>query len=125
LRRGGGGRILVAERELRGAADVVALGIVDAELAQQDQALFVFHALGHRLQIEAAGQVDDRLHHLATGPALAQVTDELDVDLQVIDRELLEVGEPAVARAEVVESDLAAELVQRGDEPAADRLVAD
>ena len=102
---------------------MVALSYVATRSLECPQRLLVLDALGHRVQLEPVREVDDRLDHLARRHAVRQVADELDVDLEVVDRELLQIREAAVACPEVVERDLAAELVQGGDELAAGELV--
>ena len=99
--------------ERSGPGDVVALREVDAELAQQLERLGVLDALGDGLQAEAARERDDRLDDVGAGRVRREVAHELDVDLEEVERELLEVGEAAVAGAEVVEGELAAERVRR------------
>jgi hypothetical protein len=50
-------------------------------------------------------------------PAVAQVADELPVDLECVQRERVQVGQRRVAGAEVVEGDQEAEFVQFGESP--------
>jgi hypothetical protein len=102
-----------------------ALREVDAELEQQLERLRILDTLGDRLQLEAARERDDGLDDVAAGRVGREVADELDVDLQEVERQLLEVGEAAVARAEVVERELAAEVVQVLGERARGGLVRD
>jgi DNA-binding transcriptional LysR family regulator len=108
----------------RGAADPEPLREVDAELGQQAQGPLVLDALGDRADAEGAGEAHDRLDEVTAGLVARQLADELDVDLQEVDRQALEVGEPAVAGPEVVERDPAAEVAHRVQEALGDRLVA-
>jgi hypothetical protein len=54
-----------------------------------------------------------------------RVADELHVDLEEIDRQVLEVAEPAVARTEVVEGEFASEGTQPVREVAGRGVVLD
>ena len=92
--------------------DVVALGQVDAEPAQQRQRRGVLDPLGDRPQMEVAGQCQDGVDDVAARGAVGQVADELDVQLEVVDGYLLEVGQRAVAGAEIIQGDLAAQRVK-------------
>ena len=101
-----------------GLADQESLRVVDAELAQQVQRGLVLDTLGDRLDAEVLGHGDDRLHDLLIGGIDREVPDELDVDLDEGDRQVLQVGERAVAGAEVVEREAAAETTQAPGEVA-------
>src|ERR1700692_2154764 len=71
----------------------VALRVVDAEALQHVDDLLVLGELGNGL---LAGQVPDfidRTHHLAVDGIVQYLLDEAAVDLQVIDREVLEIAE--------------------------------
>ena len=67
-------------------------------------------ALGDDRQPERPGQRDDRLGHRAT--AVGQLGDERAVDLQLVHREVLQVGERGVPDAEVVDRDAHADRAQ-------------
>ena len=95
-----------------GAAEVEALSEVDAFLAEKVPRFFVFHPLGNRLDLEGLSQADDGPDEVLVSRVGEQVPYELDVDLQVPDRQILQVGEAAKAGAEVVESKAASKLGQ-------------
>ena len=101
------------------SAKVKALGKVDAVCPEQRQGLFVLDALRDRLETERLGQADDRGHDVAVGRIRGEVAHEVDVDLDVGERQVLEVGEAAVAGAEVVEGKTAADLAQAAGEASA------
>jgi hypothetical protein len=63
----------------RRAGDAAALGVVDAELAQELDPPVVLGTLGHRLLAEAAGEAHDGLNDLLAGLVDHEVADELDV----------------------------------------------
>ena len=63
------------------------------------------HTLGNDVQPEAAGEPDDRLGDRRIAGIGLEVGDERDVDLQRVDRKVLEVGQRRVAGAEVVDRD--------------------
>src|SRR5690242_10827059 len=58
----------------------------------------------------------DRTHHLAIDGVVQDLAHERSVDLEEVDREVLEVAERAQAGAEVVEREAATQLAQRLDE---------
>ncbi len=93
-----------------GAAEVEALGHVDAVLAQHLGGRVVLDELGDRRLAEAAGDLDDRLHGELVGVVAGHVADEVAVDLDQVEGQVLEVVEGAEAGAVVVDRDLAAEL---------------
>ena len=68
--------------------------------------------LGDRLLAHAPGDVDQRLHDSWFGGVLGEAADELAVDLEVVERQVLEVVEGAEAGAEVVEGEPAAQAAQ-------------
>jgi len=96
-------------RDAGSPADVVPLGIVDAELPQPGDGRPVADELGDRLGSEPVRQRHDRLDHELVGRRGAEVADELAVDLEVVEVEELEVGEGREPGAEVVDRQLAAE----------------
>ena len=55
----------------------------------------------------------DRLDHALVDAVIHDIADELTVDLQIVDGQILEVGERRQTAAEVVERELAAEGLQR------------
>jgi hypothetical protein len=98
------------------APDVEALHVVDAVVAQQLDGPVVAHELGDRGLAELAGELHDGLHHRLVGVALAQVPDEVAVDLQELERQVLEVVERAEAGPEVVQREAAADPPELGHE---------
>jgi hypothetical protein len=68
--------------------------------------------LHDRLNLELLRDSDDRADNLLVVLIIEQIPNELDVDLQVIDREMPEACEGSVANAEVVEGKRASELAQ-------------
>ena len=89
---------------------VVALGHVDAVLAQHLRRDVVLHVLGDRRLAEAAGDLHDRLNRKLVGIAVGHVADEGAVDLDQVEGDALQVVEGPEAGAVVVDRDLAAEL---------------
>src|SRR6266480_1835298 len=84
-----------------GAAEVITLGPVATEALEPVGLLGVLDSLCDHLQPEAAAQLDDGCGQRV--PALAGAVDERLVDLQNVDRELLQITERRVPGAEVVE----------------------
>src|SRR5258707_15367252 len=58
----------------------------------------------------------DRTHHLPVDGIVQYLFDEAAVDLQVIDREVLEIAERRQPGAEIIERELAAQFLQRLNE---------
>src|SRR5450759_1165818 len=94
-----------------GPPELEALGVVDAVVAQQPHRRLVADVLGDRLLAHAAGYADERLHDELVLARGGQGADEVAIDLQIAEREVLEVVEGAEAGAKVVERDGAAERV--------------
>ncbi len=58
----------------------------------------------------------DRSHHLPVDRIVQYLFDETAVDLEVVDRKVLQVSKGGQARPEIVKSELAAELLECVDE---------
>ncbi len=74
--------------------------------------------LGDDLQIEGPPELHHHAQQNQIRPLVLEDRDERPVDLELVDRQLLQVGQRAVSRAEVVERDADAErlqLVEEGD----------
>src|SRR3954451_17334775 len=95
-----------------GARQVEALDGVGAHGRQHPQRYLVFDALGGDHQPELMPEVDRRADDDLVLRILAQCSHESPVDLQLVHRQLLEVGERLVAGAEVGDGDLAPEAPQ-------------
>ena len=91
---------------------MVTLGVVDSHLQEFLQSGFILDAFGDRLDLELLGDPDDRADDLLVLRVGEQISDELDVDLQVVDGKMPEVGERSVTDAKVIECEGAAELAQ-------------
>ena len=74
--------------------------------------LLVGDELGDRLLAESLGDADDGLDHELVDLAVGGVLDELAVDLDVVERQVLEVVEGAEPGAEVVQREPAAVVAQ-------------
>ena len=99
----------------------VALREGDAEVAQDVGGGLVLDSFGDRVLAEVSGEGHDRADDEHVALAAGQVTDEVDVDLEVLGRKSLEVGEAGEAGSEVVQSEAAAELDQPLGERASPR----
>jgi hypothetical protein len=71
----------------------------------------VLHALGHGGQRQAVTELHDRPGNRPVRRR-REVGDEGAVDLQDVDRQAVEVGQRGVARPEVIDRDMDAELAQ-------------
>src|ERR1700724_4340043 len=108
-----GDRGLQHARRLR---DAVALRVIDAQTGEHLDDLGVLGKLGDGLLAGEVPDLVDRAHHLAVDRIAQDLAHEAAVDLEVIDREVLEVPEREQSGAEVIERELAAELLERLDE---------
>ena len=116
LVRGDRGAAAEPEVELGGgqrAAEVVALGAAAAQVDQRLQDALGLHALGDDVEAEVAGEVDRRADDHGVAVVVGHRGDEGAVDLDLVERQLLEVGERRLAGAEVVEREPDAERAQR------------
>ena len=93
-----------------------ALRVVDAVAAQHADRRLVADELGDRLPAHAANDARERPDDELVGARDGQAADEVAVDLQVAERQVLEVLERAEAGAEVVQRELAAERQHPGAE---------
>ena len=121
--RGSGGRGAPAGEHLHDLSngdrtgEEVALPEGAAHLAEAVSLRRLLDPLGDRLQVERAGEADDRLHEPCLAWVVDDVVDELLGDLQLVDREPLQVAERREPGAEVVDRDAhahGAELCQLG-----------
>ena len=76
-------------------------------------------ALGGGLDVERMGELGDRADDRARAVAGQQVLDEAAVDLELVEREALQIAERRIAGAEIVERDADAERAQRVEQPQA------
>ena len=88
----------------------IALGMVAAQFPQAARLTVRLDALRRDLKLQASSQADDGGDDRLVVGILLQVPHEAAVDLDMIDRELLQMGQRGVAGAEIVESDLDAML---------------
>src|SRR5882762_6819357 len=72
-------------------------------------------SLGHELEPERLPQAYDSLEECEVGGAAVDLGREAAVDLDDVDRETLKIGERCVTRAEVVEGELDASVLQGGE----------
>lgn len=89
-----------------------ALAITHALAAQQQRLILEFDALGNHLELQGMGHANDVRGDAAAGGVVPQGIDECLVDLQVVHRQGLQVGQAAITRAEVVDQHLMADVPQ-------------
>ena len=99
------------------STDVVALGQVAAQLAQEVECLHVLDAFGHDPQTHVVAQLDRRAHEFEVEllAGAGQAHDEGLIEFELADREAAEVGERREAGAEVVNRHHDAEVAQGFD----------
>jgi hypothetical protein len=88
-----------------GFADVVALGEVHAVPSQQVHRCGVPDKFSNRLLSKANGHLHDRFNDLLIVSVPGEIADELAVDLEVVERQMLEIMERAEARSEIVQGE--------------------
>src|SRR5581483_3684701 len=89
-----------------------ALHLVAAGKTQQHALLLGLDALDQHRQAERAPERDDRLDDDAAIGRLAEPEHETAVNLELVEREALQIAEIGIAGAEIVERDADTELVQ-------------
>src|ERR1700682_512488 len=92
--------------------DTIALGVVDAKTAQHVDDFQILGKLRDGLLSGQMADLVDGTHHFPIDGVMQNLLDEAAVDLQVVDREMLQVTERRQARTEVVERELAAQFLQ-------------
>ena len=103
-RNGVGGHVL---------AEIVALHHRAAERAQDLRLLSGFHALDDARQLQVPAEIDDGLDDVAAGRLRLDILDEAAVDLDLVQRQTMDVAQARKAGAEVVERDVHPERLQR------------
>src|SRR5450755_971818 len=98
--------------ERRGTAGPVALCVVDSNPAKLLQSGLILDTFGDRLDLELARDTDDRLDDLPVFLVAEQISHELHVDLEIVDRQVPEIGEAPVADTEVIQRKRATQLAQ-------------
>ena len=81
--------------------------------AQLHQLRGFLDAFGGGLDAERVGKLGDRVDDRARAVAGQQVLDEAAVDLELVEREALQIAQGRIAGAEIVERDANAERAQR------------
>src|SRR5690606_8805756 len=72
-------------------------------------------ALGSDRHFEAVAERNDRLDHLAHGLVALEVANEAAIDLDAVERQRLQLRQAGISRAEIVEADMDAHVLQAGD----------
>src|SRR5690242_16837276 len=118
-RRGSGRRCASGDRRLQYTLRLrhaVALRVVHAEAGEHLDDLGVLGEFRDGLLAGEVADLVDRPHHLTVYRIAQDLAHEAAIDLEVIDREVLEVTERGEPGAEVIECELATELLQRLNE---------
>jgi len=95
---------------------MIALGVVHPDFAQHFENGFVLDELRDRDQPHGMADGIDRLHHCPIGRVGGDIAHEGAIDLEVIDRQILEVGKRRQPAAEIIERKSAAQLLHLADE---------
>src|SRR6185437_9555829 len=90
----------------------VSLRVVHAQALQHVDDLLILGELGDGLFAGQVPDLVDRAHHLPVDGIVQYLLDEAAVDLQVVDRKVLQVAERRQAGAEIVEREFAAQFLQ-------------
>jgi hypothetical protein len=91
----------------------VALDLRDAELAHRCQLVVRFDTLGRGLHLQRLGQADDRGNDRSVAIAFGHPGDEALVDLDLVERRVLQIAERGIARPEIVQRQPHAQQLQR------------
>jgi hypothetical protein len=93
-----------------------ALRVVDAALPQPIRHVLIGDELRHGLLPHALGDSDDCFNDEPIGGIGAEATNEVAIDLEIVEGEMLQVEERAEAGAEIVQREPAAPTPQLGGE---------
>ena len=96
-------------------AEQIALHLRTTERAQHFALLLGLDAFGRRRHAARGGDIDDRLDDAGRALRLADIGDEAAVDLDLVEREALQIAQRGIAGAEIVERNAdpdGAQLVQ-------------
>src|SRR5256714_12964435 len=111
-----GRECLPASARGQGVADVEALRVVAPECGELPADRLAFHTLGRYGQPKTAAQLDGRADDRLVLGVRVHVEDERLVDLDLIDLELLELGQRGVAGTEVVDRAPDAHCMERAED---------
>src|SRR5688572_19313057 len=101
---------MLERRRRHRAAEQISLHEVAAMLAEEVELLAPFHLLGNHLESEIVCEREQRADDRAAAFVVRQWFHERSADLQAVQREVLKMGDAGVARAEVVEPEVHAQL---------------
>src|SRR5690606_18008099 len=93
-------------------AEVIALSDVTAGQLEIDQLLARFHTFGDHFQTQALGQNDGGGDDGVVVVAVGQWRDQCPVDLQLAERQRVQMGKSRIALAEIIEADVHAGAAQ-------------
>src|SRR5665647_3910533 len=103
-------RGVLADRQ--GFAEEIALHHVAAFVGEEAELLLGFHALGDDRHLQAMAEPDDGPDDRGRLRVAAEIDDEGAVDLDLVERESLQIGERRIAAAEIVHGNAYAERLQ-------------
>src|SRR5262249_3291135 len=104
-------RLAVMLDRLR-AADEIALHLVAGFGRQERELRLGLDALRHHRQLEAAAQTDDRADDRRRLRIVLEIGDEGLVDLDLVERKGLQIGQRRIAGAEIVHGDANVEVLE-------------
>src|SRR5438552_8553500 len=93
------------------------LRVVDADHLQDGKCFYAFYALRNRRDAHYSADLIDCLDHCAIDRIARNIADKHAVNLQMVDRQMLQVAERRHPAAEIVQGKAAAEHLQLVDEP--------
>jgi len=96
---------------------MVTLQITDAFCAYQRCVLGVLDTFGHRREAKALDEIEQIMEEDPFLLALREIPDERAINLDSVDRQDLKMPQRGMAGTEIVESDAAARMTQRIDNP--------
>src|SRR5690606_13585064 len=89
---------------LQRPAEMVALHLIAARQSQIHQLLRCLHPFGYHLQRQALGQGNGRGHYDTVVMAVGYLGDQAAVDLELVHRQGVEMGEARITLAEIIQT---------------------
>lgn len=90
----------------------IALHLVAALQRQERELAFGLDALGENRNVQAVPERDDGAHDRHRMVIIVEIANEDPVDLDLLEREGVQVGQRRISRSEIIERDMHAEQLQ-------------
>src|SRR5690349_15275783 len=97
------------------ASEMIALKQPATEIEQRRNLLLALDPFGQNSNVEPRSQFHERAADRAAVPAVLNIRHKAAVDLEFVERQLLEVDQARIAGSEIVDGQLYATLAQLGE----------